>query len=243
MDPLVGQQNDQQNPPDDVLGAGPADSDPPPTADTLPSSSPPPAAENDDENPTVAPSSTVTPDSALDPSVAHDDNDPHTSDVNADEMLLDTVDPGTVSDAAGGQVDEGQEWVPDGQDQEMKRVKVCIGAISRPRSLISDRSTSSLDSAGSTRAPRSVSASSKRIPNTRSSLRAQNGITRTLSYRLQYEAPMSISGSKVRTSFSSLFSGPHSAQKLSLYGPSPMAPTTRSVSKIPKAVRRSGISS
>ncbi|KAJ7506513.1 component of IIS longevity pathway SMK-1-domain-containing protein, partial [Mycena galericulata] len=122
----LGQKN-PKNAQEGVIGAGPADSDPPPTADTLPSSSPPPAPENDDENPTVAPSSTVSSESTLDPSVAHDDKEPptvHTSDLNADEMLLDTVDPGTVSDAAGGQVDDGQEWIPDGQDQEMKRVKV-----------------------------------------------------------------------------------------------------------------------
>ncbi|KAJ7771100.1 component of IIS longevity pathway SMK-1-domain-containing protein [Mycena maculata] len=39
-------------------------------------------------------------------------------------MLLDTVDPDTVSDPAGGQVDDTQDWMPDGQEQEMKRVKV-----------------------------------------------------------------------------------------------------------------------
>ncbi|KAJ6560379.1 component of IIS longevity pathway SMK-1-domain-containing protein [Mycena capillaripes] len=129
MDALVGQQVDPQNT-DNVLGAGPADSDPPPSADTLPSSSPPPAPDNDDENPTVAPSSTISPEIHLDAAVAHDDKDSptvHTSDLvrtDPDEMLLDTSDPDTLSDAAGGQGEDGQDWMPDGQEQEMKRVKV-----------------------------------------------------------------------------------------------------------------------
>ncbi|KAF7352367.1 SMK-1 domain-containing protein [Mycena venus] len=91
---------------------------------------PPPATENDEENATVAPSSTISPQILLDGSVAHDDKEPatvHTSDLvrtDPDEMLLDTSDPDTGSDAAGAQVEDGQEWMPDGQEQEMKRVKV-----------------------------------------------------------------------------------------------------------------------
>ncbi|KAJ6561475.1 component of IIS longevity pathway SMK-1-domain-containing protein [Mycena vulgaris] len=130
MDALVGQQHNQQNTDHDVIGAGPADADPPPSADTLPSSSPPPPAENDDNNPTVAPSSTISPETPLDEAVAHDDKDPptvHTSELvrtDADEMLLDSSDPDSVSGAAGGQGEDGQDWMPDGQEQEMKRVKV-----------------------------------------------------------------------------------------------------------------------
>ncbi|KAJ7246580.1 component of IIS longevity pathway SMK-1-domain-containing protein [Mycena haematopus] len=119
---LVHQQTDPQNT-HDALGAGPADSHPMQSAVTLPSSSSPP--HNDDDNFTVAPSSTVSPE-VLDPAVAHDAKDPstvHTSDLVPDEMLLDTSDPDTV-DAAAGQAEDGQEWMPDGQEQEMKRVKV-----------------------------------------------------------------------------------------------------------------------
>ncbi|KAJ7639366.1 component of IIS longevity pathway SMK-1-domain-containing protein [Roridomyces roridus] len=134
MDSLVGQLNDdEQIAPTDTLGAGPVDSDAPPPTDTLPPSSPPPAQENEEENPTVVPSSTVSPELVLEASVvAQDDKeggDPppstvHTSDLNPDEMLLDTVDPGSVSvDGAGGQVEDGQEWIPE-HEQEMKRVKV-----------------------------------------------------------------------------------------------------------------------
>ncbi|KAJ7462163.1 component of IIS longevity pathway SMK-1-domain-containing protein [Mycena latifolia] len=127
MNALVGQQNSSQNTHNDVLGAGPADTDPLPTADTLPSSSPPPPAENDDETQTVAPSSTISPETPLDDSVAHDDKDQdpptvHTSELNADGMLLDSD--SSDPDTAPGQVDDGQDWMPDGQEQEMKRVKV-----------------------------------------------------------------------------------------------------------------------
>jgi protein phosphatase-4 regulatory subunit 3 len=130
MDALVGQQIHTQNT-QDVLGAGPADSDQAPTADTLPSSPPPPPPDNDENNPAVAPSSTISPEIHLDPLVAQDDKDPptvHTSDLvrtDPDEMLLDTSDPDTVSESVGGQVEDGQDWMPDGQEQEMKRVKAC----------------------------------------------------------------------------------------------------------------------
>ncbi|KAJ6458623.1 component of IIS longevity pathway SMK-1-domain-containing protein [Mycena vitilis] len=125
MDALVGQQEDPPNS-QDVLGAGPADSDPPPSADTLPSSSPPPTPDNVDDNPTVAPSSTISPEIHFDAAVAHDDKDPptvHTSELHtdADEMVLDAD---TASDGAGGLGEDGQDWMPDGQEQEMKRVKV-----------------------------------------------------------------------------------------------------------------------
>ncbi|KAJ7887515.1 component of IIS longevity pathway SMK-1-domain-containing protein [Mycena olivaceomarginata] len=118
MDALDGTHPDPPNTPD-VLGAGPADSDPTPSADTLPSSSPPPTT--DEDNFTVAPSSTISPEIHLDG--AQDEKDPptvHTRDLvrtDTDEMLLDT-------DAAGGQAEDGQDWMPDGQEQEMKRVKV-----------------------------------------------------------------------------------------------------------------------
>ncbi|KAJ7098713.1 component of IIS longevity pathway SMK-1-domain-containing protein [Mycena belliarum] len=129
MNVLLGQQptHDTHHGP---FGAGPADADSLPSADTLPSSSPPPPAEHDDDNPTVAPSSTISPEPPLDDPVARDDKDPptvHTSELirtDADEMLLDSSDPDTAADAAGGQLDDGQDWMPDGQEQEMKRVKV-----------------------------------------------------------------------------------------------------------------------
>jgi hypothetical protein len=125
MDALDGTHPDPQNTPD-VLGAGPADSDPTPSADTLPSSSPPPTT--DEDNFTVAPSSTISPEIHLDG--AQDEKDPptvHTRDLvrtDTDEMLLDT-------DAAGGQAEDGQDWMPDGQEQEMKRVKARTLAIQR----------------------------------------------------------------------------------------------------------------
>ncbi|KAJ7118588.1 component of IIS longevity pathway SMK-1-domain-containing protein [Mycena crocata] len=127
MDVLVGQQHNHQNIPHDVQAAGPADSDPTPSADTLPSSSPPPPPDDDEHNPTVAPSSTISPEDPLDPAVAHDDKESptvHTSDLvrsDADDMLLDTSDPEAV---VGGQGEDGPDWLPDGQEQEMKRVKV-----------------------------------------------------------------------------------------------------------------------
>lgn len=131
MNALVGQQHNPQNLQHDVLGAGPADTELSPIADTLPSSSPPPTTETDDENPTVAPSSTISPETPLDSAVAHDDKDPptvHTSELvrtDAEDMLLDSSDTDTPSDPAGGQVEDGQDWMPDGQEQEMKRVKAC----------------------------------------------------------------------------------------------------------------------
>ncbi|KAJ7693818.1 component of IIS longevity pathway SMK-1-domain-containing protein [Mycena rosella] len=38
--------------------------------------------------------------------------------------MLDSSDPDTGSDAVGGQGDDSQDWMPDGPEQEMKRVKV-----------------------------------------------------------------------------------------------------------------------
>ncbi|KAJ7739914.1 component of IIS longevity pathway SMK-1-domain-containing protein [Mycena metata] len=119
-----GEPADPENTPQDVLGAGTADPTTDPSTDTLPSSSPPPSHDVDEDNSTVAPSSTISAEVVLDPSVAPDDKDPptvHTSELVQDEMLLDSSDPDS---AAGGQGEDGQEWMVDGQDQEMKRVKV-----------------------------------------------------------------------------------------------------------------------
>ncbi|KAJ7223945.1 component of IIS longevity pathway SMK-1-domain-containing protein [Mycena rebaudengoi] len=131
MNTLVGQQNNTLESNHHVPSAGPALTDSPPTADTLPSSSPPPPAENDDENLSVEPSNTISPQALLDGSVAPtDDKDPptvHTSELvktDADEMMLDTSDTEPASDAHGGAVEDGQDWMPEGQDPEMKRVKV-----------------------------------------------------------------------------------------------------------------------
>jgi hypothetical protein len=130
MNTLVGQQNNTLESNHHVPSAGPALTDSPPTADTLPSSSPPPPAENDDENLSVEPSNTISPQALLDGSVAPtDDKDPptvHTSELvktDADEMMLDTSDTEPASDAHGGAVEDGQDWMPEGQDPEMKRVK------------------------------------------------------------------------------------------------------------------------
>ncbi|KAJ6515393.1 component of IIS longevity pathway SMK-1-domain-containing protein [Mycena sanguinolenta] len=124
MDP-VQQEPDTQHT-QDALGPAPADADPSPAADTLPSSSPPVVADNDDDdNFTVAPSSTVSP-AVLD-AVDNAEKAPeavHTSDLVPDEMLLDTSDPDATAEAAGGQPEDGQEWMPEGQEQDMKRVKV-----------------------------------------------------------------------------------------------------------------------
>ncbi|KAJ6597662.1 hypothetical protein DFH09DRAFT_1272277 [Mycena vulgaris] len=115
MNDIVGQQNSEH----DVLGAGPADSDPPATADTLPSFSPPPATGNDDENPPVAPSSKISPETI---EVTHDDKDPptvHTSDLHADDMLPETADPNMVSATAEMKRVQvyklvGQRWIDQG---------------------------------------------------------------------------------------------------------------------------------
>ncbi|KAJ7167672.1 component of IIS longevity pathway SMK-1-domain-containing protein [Mycena filopes] len=118
-----GQQTNPQNTPQDVPGAGTADPDTDPSTDTLPSSSPPPSHEPDEDNPTVAPSSTISAEIVLDSTVAPDDKDPttvHTSELVQDEMLLDTSDPDA---AAGVQGEDGPDWMADGQE-DMKRVKV-----------------------------------------------------------------------------------------------------------------------
>ncbi|CAK5262860.1 unnamed protein product [Mycena citricolor] len=99
--------------------AGPAvesESDP-----TLPSSSPPPP-DDDVLIPAgnVALTDTVSPEeTTLDRVAREGDEDGlltvHTSDLNGDDLMLETV---------GGQADEAQEWYQDPQEQEMKRVKV-----------------------------------------------------------------------------------------------------------------------
>ncbi|KAK7054066.1 SMK-1 domain-containing protein [Favolaschia claudopus] len=125
MDVLVGEPTGL-HPVQDVVGAGPVDIEPSSSADSLPSSSPPPPDEED--NFSVAPSSTISPELNLDPAVVHDDKDPsavHTIDLvhsDSDEMLLDAD---TAADgAAAGRVEDAQDWMPDGQEHEMKRVKV-----------------------------------------------------------------------------------------------------------------------
>ncbi|KAJ6610401.1 component of IIS longevity pathway SMK-1-domain-containing protein [Mycena sp. CBHHK59/15] len=131
MDVLVGQQNIQLTTTHDVPGAGPASTDSTPTADTFPSSSPPAPTESNDENPFVASSSTISPETPLDLPVAPaDDKDPptvHTSELvktATDDLMLDTSDPDQSADATGGQVEDGQDWMPEGHEQDMKRVKV-----------------------------------------------------------------------------------------------------------------------
>ncbi|KAJ7068766.1 component of IIS longevity pathway SMK-1-domain-containing protein [Mycena amicta] len=91
---MDSEQNTLQKDAEVTLGAGPAEPDA--SADTLPPSSPPP--DTDDENPTVAPSSTISNDEAA----------VHTSELIRDDALLEG--------------DDRQTWLP--PDNDIKRVKV-----------------------------------------------------------------------------------------------------------------------